>query len=190
MQEQTTDKRPGSEFEFMVSLSEIYRFNGPEVSKDLVKAHKEGPSKRADMHPAKRFIVSSVGIFFLMIGLLGLFSKGSNPLTMIWLAAGLAIIWFFLARPEKEKRKDRADGQKEQEVSLSFNENDITVRSRRYELKRDWRELIEHKKTKKGIHLYFIDGTVNWLPAGCFDGADEMNGLVELMQKKITNDQR
>lgn len=185
-----TDKRSGSEFEFTVPLSEIYRFNGPEVTKGLVKAHREGTSKRADMHPAKRFIVSFVGIFFLMIGLTGLFSKGSNPLTMILIAAGLAIIWFFLAKPESEKRKGKAEAQQEKTVSVTFNENDIIVSSKYYELKRQWPEFIEYKKTKKGIHVYFIDGTVNWLPAVCFDGADEMNGLVELLQKKTTNDQR
>ncbi len=173
------------ELAFQIPLSEVYKFNKPEKTKSLVEAHKEGPPKRTDLHPAKRFIVSTAGLFFLMIGLMGLFGKGFNPLTIIWFIAGLAIIWFFLAKPESEKRKAKAAGQLEKEVSLSLNEDNIVLRSRYYELKRQWPELIEYKKTKKGIHLYFIDGTVNWLPAEAVDEKDEMRALVELLQKKL-----
>jgi len=175
----------GRELFFQVPLSEVYKFNKPEKTKSLVEAHKEGPPKRTDLHPAKRFIVSTVGLFFLMIGLMGLFSNEFNPLTIVWLIVGLAIIWFFLAKPESEKRKAKAAGQQEKEVSLSFNEDNIVLRSRYYELKRQWPELIEYKKTKKGIHLYFIDGTVNWLPAEAFDEKNETKSLVELLQKKL-----
>lgn len=183
--------RKGNEKElvFQIPLSEVYKFNDPEKTKSLVETHKEGLPAHSEMRPAKRFIVSSVGIFFLMIGLMGLFSKNVSFLTIVLLIAGFSIIWFFIAKPESEKRKARTGARQEIKVSLSFNENNIIVRSRHHELKRLWPELIEYKKTKKGIHLHFIDGTVNWLPTEVFYGTDEMNELVGLLQKKITNNQ-
>lgn len=189
MQEPIKNRRSGNEYELRVPLSDIYKFNRPEVTKGLIDAHKEGPAKNSDMRPAKRFIVSSGGIFLLMVGLIGLFSKESSPLTIIWFIAGILVLWFFLFKPESEKRKGKADARKEKTVSVSFNKDDIVLRSRFYELKRLWNEVIEYKKTKKGLHVYFIDGTVNWLPAGCFDGTDEMNGLADLMEREITSNQ-
>lgn len=173
------------QFEFRVPLSEIYKFNEPEKAKDLVDAHKEGPPKRSEMHPASRLIISTVGLFFLMGGLTGAFSKNSGLLPLIWLVLGFVIIWFFLVKPEIAKKKLKFSAEQQKEVSLVLNEDGITVKSRFYELKREWPELLEYKRTKKGIHLYFIDGVVNWLPADAFYEQDEMKAFVGLLRKKL-----
>lgn len=175
------------ELTFQVPLSELYKFNKPEKIDDLVGNHRKGPPGSPAMHPAKRFIVSTIGIFFLMVGLIGLFGNNSNPLNILWLLLGFAIVWLFVARPEMEKRKAaaRARSSEDPRVSLMFDGNKIVTRSQHYELTRDWPELIDYKKTKKGIHLYFVDGTETWLPIDVFYEKKEIHDLMELLQRKL-----
>lgn len=174
------------ELSFQVPLSEIYKFNKPEKIKGLAGAHKPDLPKKAAMAPAKRFIISTIGIFCLMVGLTGLFGSNPNIFSILWLILGSAIVWVFLAKPEMDKRKSAAEPKTEEnpEVSLIFSRNNIVTRSRHHELKRDWSELIEYKKTKKGIHIYFVDGTETWLPVSAFYDQDEIRELMELLQKK------
>lgn len=183
MQKTITEKNEDNELIFLVPLSEIYRFNEPKKAQDLLDAHKGKQKIVSDMRPMKRWVMSSMGLFFLMIGMAGLFRN--DPMTIVWFTLGLGIIWFFFVKQEIEKRKVKTSTEEAKEVSLTFNKTDIVVKSRFYEQKREWSELREYKKTKKGIYLYFVDGVVNWLPTDVFDAKDEMKDLIDLFQKKL-----
>lgn len=176
-------EKEDNELTFLVPLSEIYRFNEPKKTENLLDAHKERPKNVSDIHPMKRLIMGSMGLFFLMAGMAGLFRN--DPMTIIWFTMGLGIIWFFFIRQEIAKRKAKNSTEEAKEVVLTFNKNDIVIKSRFYEQTRGWSELREYKKTKKGIYLYFVDGVVNWLPTDVFDAKNEMKGLIDLFQKKL-----
>lgn len=182
----------GRELTFQVPLSEIYKFNEPERMRDLVRVLETGRQRPAGMAPAKRFIVSTIGIFCLMIGLTGLFGRDPNIFSILWILLGAAIIWVFLAKPEMDKRKAGAtsDTKKDPEVTLIINPGRIMMRSPQNETVREWTEFFEYKKTKKGVRLSFLDGTSIWLPEEAFYDKDEMKELIQMLQKKIiTNDQ-
>jgi hypothetical protein len=169
-----------------VPLSELYRFNKAEETKELLGIYKEGPPKKTTLAPAKRFIVSTIGIFCLMLGLTGLFGNKPNIFSFLWIILGGAIIWVFLAKPEMDKRRSAASPGtgKDPEASLTFTGSGIVIRRPDSELTRDWPELIDYKKIKRGVHLYFVDGIEMWLPITAFYG-DEMKVLMELIQRKI-----
>lgn len=177
----------GRELTFQIPLSEIYKFNEPEKMKDLVRALETSRQRPAAMAPAKRFIISTIGIFCLMIGLTGLFGKDPNIFSILWILLGGAIIWVFLAKPEMDKRKAGAvsDTKKDPGVTLIINPGRIMIRSPQNETARDWTEFVEYKKTKKGIRLGFLDGTSIWLPEEAFYDKDEMKELLQLLQKKV-----
>lgn len=186
MQEPTLQRENEKELTFQVPLSEIYRFNEPEKKKDLLGTQREGTQKDTTMSPLKRFIISILGIFCLMVGLTGLLGRNPNIFSFLWVVLGLAIIWVFLAKPRMDKKKSRGNQRagSDPTVTLTFSDSNIKIHSNQHEIKRDWQELIEYKKTKKGVHLYFIDGTASWLPADVFYEKDEMRDLMELLQKK------
>ncbi len=183
MQKTITEINEDNELTFHIPLSEIYRFNEQEKAQDLLNVHKGKRKIVSDMHPMKRWVMSSMGLFFLMAGMAGLFRN--DPTTIIWFTLGLGIIWFFFIRQEIEKRKAKTSTEEAQEVLMAFNKNDIVIKSRFYEQKREWSELTDYKKTKKGIYLYFTDGVVNWLPADVFDDRNGMKDLVDFFQKKL-----
>ncbi len=139
------------------------------------------------MNPIKRFVVTTVGIFFLMVGLIGL-SGGQNTLiSIVCIFFGLLVIWTFIARPEMKKRKAASlkTKVKNPDVSISFTKQNIVMRSLYSELKKDWPELEEHRKTKKGVHLTFTGGTEVYLPLDAFYG-DEVKTLTTLLQNRKT----
>ncbi|MBA4389411.1 MAG: hypothetical protein C0399_00520 [Syntrophus sp. (in: bacteria)] len=183
MQEKITQKKEDNELTFLVPLSEIYKFNETKTTQDLLDAHKGKPKSVSDMHPMKRWIMSSMGLFFLMAGMAGLFRN--DPMTIVWFTLGFVIIWFFFVRQEIAKRKAKTSTEEAKEVVLTFNKSNIMIKSRFHEQKREWSELLEYKKTKKGLYLYFVDSVVNWLPADVFDARNEMKDLVDLFQKKL-----
>jgi len=185
MPESTAPGEFREDLTLQVPLSELYRFNKAEETKELLGIHKEGPPKKTTLAPAKRFIISTIGIFCLMLGLTGLLGGEPNMFSFLWIILGGAIIWVFLAKPEMDKRKSaRNPGTgKNPEVSLAFTGNGIVIRRPDSELTRDWPELIEYRKIKRGIHLYFADGIQMWLPITVFYG-DEMKILMELIQRK------
>ncbi len=175
------------ELTFQVPLSEIYKFNEPEKVSDLGQVLEAGRQKPAAMGPAKRFITSTIGIFCLMIGLTGLFGRNPDIFSVLWIIFGTVIIWVFLAKPEMDKRKagGASDTKKEPEVTLVVNSNRIVIRLPGSETAREWTEFLQYKKTKKGIHLHFLDGTTIWLPEEAFYDKDEMKELLRLLQKKV-----
>ena len=185
MPENTAPGEFREDLTLQVPLSELYRFNNSEETRELLRIHKEGPPKRATLAPAKRFIISTIGIFCLMLGLTGLFGGKPNIFSFLWIILGGAIVWVFLAKPEMEKRKSAASPGtgKGPEASLTFTGSGIVIRRPDSELTRDWPELIEYKKIKRGIHLYFVDGIQMWLPITVFYG-DELKTLLELIQRK------
>jgi hypothetical protein len=178
----------GRELTFQVPLSEIYKFNEPEKIKELGQTLETGPQRPAAMAPAKRFIISTIGIFCLMVGLTGLFGRNPNIFSFLWIILGGAIIWVFLAKPEMDKRKAGAapDTKKDPEVTLVVNPGRIVMRSPHNETTKEWTEFVEYKRTKKGIRLSFHDGTNIWLPENTFYDREEMRELLELLQKKVS----
>jgi hypothetical protein len=168
--------RTGRELTFQVPLSEIYRFNEPEKAKELGEALETGLKRPAAMAPAKRFIISTIGIFCLMIGLPGLFGRDANIFSILWILLGAVIIWVFLAKPEMDKKKAGAtsDTKKDPEVTLVVDPGRIVMRSPHSEKTKEWKEFAQYKKTKKGIRLGFLDGTNIWLPENAFYDKDEM----------------
>lgn len=182
----------GWELTFQIPLSEIYKFNGPEKARELAETFEAGRQKPAAMAPIKRFTISTIGIFCLMIGLTGAFGRNPNIFSFLWVVLGTLIIWFFLAKPEMDRRRagSAPDTKKNPEVTLVVNPGRIVIRSPHNETAREWTEFVEHRKTKKGIRLHFLDGTTIWLPEEAFYDRNEMNELLQLLQKKtITNDQ-
>jgi len=177
------------ELTFQVPLAEIYRFNEPEKAKELGQAFETGRQRPAAMAPAKRFIISTIGIFCLMIGLTGLFGRNPNIFSFLWIVLGAAIIWVFLVKPEMDRKKAGtiSDTKKDPEVTLVVNAGRIIMRSPRNETALEWTEFVEYKKTKKGIRLSFVDGTNIWLPENAFYDKDEMKELLQLLQKKVSS---
>jgi hypothetical protein len=175
------------ELTFQVPLSEVYRFSKPGKAGELAEAHKAGPGKPAAMANSKRFLISTIGIFCLMVGLMGLFGRNPNMFSFLWIVLGAAIIWVFIAKPEMDKRKSGpvSDTSKDPDVTLVFNPGRIVVRSPHNEMEKQWSELIEYRKTKKGIHLYFLDGTAIWLPETVFYDRDEKQELLQMLDKKV-----
>jgi len=173
---------------FQVPLSEIYKFNKPEKIKELAGAHGTDRQKPAALAPAKRFIISTIGIFCLILGLTGIFGHNPNIFSFLWLILGLAIVWVFLAKPEMDRKRAVADQdtKKDPEVTVVVNPARIVVHSFRSETVREWTEFVEYRKMKKGIHLQFLDGTTIWLPEETFYDKDEMKELVQLLQKKVS----
>lgn len=152
-----------------------------------MEAHRGAQPKHAAMSVVKRFIISTIGMFCLMLGLTGLLGSNPDIFSVVWIILGLAIVWFFLAKPEMDKRRSAASPKthRDPEVSLIFNPKRILIRSPDDKVERDWQELIEYKKTKKGVHLYFLDGTAIWLPENVFYDKDEMRELMQLLQSKV-----
>ncbi|OPY02838.1 MAG: hypothetical protein A4E60_00738 [Syntrophorhabdus sp. PtaB.Bin047] len=177
------------ELTFQVPLAEIYRFNEPEKAKELGQAFETGRQRPAAMAPAKRFIISTIGIFCLMIGLTGLFGRNPNIFSFLWIVLGAAIIWVFLVKPEMDRKKAGtiSDTKKDPEVTLVVNPGRIIMRSPHNETALEWTEFVEYKKTKKGIRLSFVDGTNIWLPENAFYDKDEMKELLQLLQKKVSS---
>lgn len=187
MPKKITEKKEDNELSFSIPLSELYRFNEPEKALDLINDHKAMSKSVSDMHPLKRWIMSSIGLLFLMVGMAGLFRN--DPMTIVWFTIGLGIIWFFFVRQEIEKRKAKNSTEEAKDILLTFGKSDIVIKSRFHEQKREWSELREYKKTKKGIHLYFNDGVVAWLPADIFDEKKGMKNLIDFLQKQLPDRQ-
>ena len=169
-------------FTLKVPFSDVSRYDSSGRMKELVKP---AELPKQEMNPVKRFVVTTVGIFFLMVGLIG-FGSGQNTLaSIVCIFFGILIIWTFVARPEMQKRKAAAAPSevKDPEVSIAFGKRSISMRSAHKELKKDWTELAEYRKTKKGMHLNFSDGTEAYLPADAFYG-DELKTLTTLLQNK------
>ncbi|MHB8109023.1 MAG: hypothetical protein ACYDHW_03200 [Syntrophorhabdaceae bacterium] len=169
----------------IVPYSQISRYDRSGNLKPL--ANTIEPANSASINPVKRFIISTAGIFFLMVGLIGLLGNNSNLISVLCLLFGVLIIWTFLARPEIAKRKAAVSSRNAQdsEVSVLFNKLNIIMRSPHDEVKKDWSELAQYKKTKKGIHLNFNDGSEAWLPFTAFYGDElkQLTNLVELMRR-------
>jgi hypothetical protein len=183
-QNQLTDT-PDDVLTIIVPYSQISRYDRSGNLKSLTKTTE--PSDGAAMNPVKRFIISTAGIFFLMVGLIGLFGNNSNLISGLCLLFGVLIIWTFIARPEIKKKKAAVTSRnaEDSDISILLNKVAIIMRSPHNELKKDWSELVQYKKTKKGVHLNFNDGSEAWLPFTVFYG-DELKkliNLVELMRK-------
>ncbi|MBP1751092.1 MAG: hypothetical protein H6Q52_3631 [Deltaproteobacteria bacterium] len=166
------------------SCSDISRFDTTGRLKDLEKKAQE-PAKNTAENPVKKFLAATIGIFFLMIGLIGLFGNDQVLISGLCIFFGILIIWTFIARPEMQKRKE-SPAQKNAgatEVSMIFNKHCIIMSSPYNELKKDWSELVQYKKTKKGIHFNFSDEIEAWLPLTSFYG-DELKTLTSLLQYK------
>ncbi len=164
-----------------VPYSDFSRFDGSGRLNELGNVS-EASGKA--MNPVKRFVVSTVGIFFLMVGLVGL-SGGANLLSIMCICFGILIVWTFIGRPEIQRKKQKLAAKQglDPEISVIFNKHNIIMRSQQSELKRDWSEFVQYKKTKRGIHLNFSDGTEAWLPLTSFyDG--ELKALTSLLDKK------
>ncbi len=179
------DQADGSPDEVLilkVPYSDISRFDTEGRLKDLVKTPE--PEKSTTINPVKRFVVSTVGLFFLMVGIIGLGSGQNNLVSIVCIFFGILIIWTFIARPEMQKRKAASSSAntRNPEVSITFAKHAIVMRSPFHELTKDWSELAEHRKTKKGIHLNFTDGTETWLPLDAFYEG-ELKTLTALLQK-------
>lgn len=169
-----------------VPYSDFSRFDATGRLKELAKAAE--PVKNADFNPIKRFIISTAGIFFLMIGLIGLTGGQNTLISVVCVVFAILIIWTFVARPEIQKRKaapSSADA-KDLEVSIAFSKNHIVISSPHIELKKDWSELAQYKKTKKGVHINFTDNAEAYLPLTAFYG-DELKILTALLQNKKTD---
>lgn len=185
MQKGTKEEMAGKELIFRVPLTELYKFNERATVRSLVDSHRETVEKRNDISPVKRFIVSVSGLFFLMIGLMGLFSKDFNILNVIMIAVGIAVIWFFLAKPDAEKKMVKKETSKEGNVVVTFDDSAMVIASQYHETKREWREFIAYKRTKKGIQLSFADGIVTWLPVAVFTEKDTMKDLVDFLHGRV-----
>ena len=166
--------------------SDISRFDKTGRLKDLAKEGAENlQTKILRINPVKKFLAATVGIFFLMIGLIGLFGNDQVLVSGLCIFFGILVIWTFIAMPEMRKRKE-SPAQKNAgatEVSMIFNKHYIVMSSPYNELKKDWSELVQYKKTKKGIHFNFSDEIEAWLPLTSFYG-DELKTLTSLLQHK------
>jgi hypothetical protein len=162
--------------------SDISRYDTTGLLSGLAKPPK--PQEPA-MNPIKRFLITTGGVFFLMVGLIG-FGSGQNILLGIACSFfGLLVIWTFVALPEMRKKKAAlvsADA-KNPDVSITFARQNIVMRSPYNEFKKDWSELTGHKKTKKGVHLNFTNGTEAYLPLNAFYEG-ELKTLTTLLQNK------
>jgi hypothetical protein len=165
-----------------VPYSDISRYDTSGRLKELEKAAE--PTKE-ELNLVKRFVVATAGIFFLMIGLIGFSSSANTLVSIVCIIFGLLIIWTFIARPEMQKRKAALSPAttKNPEVSMIFGKHNIVMRSANNELRKDWSELAEYRKTKKGMHFTFSDGTEAYLPLDAFYG-DEPKTLTTLLQSK------
>jgi hypothetical protein len=165
-----------------VPCSDISRYDTSGRLKELAKAAE--PAK-VEVNPVKRFVVATAGIFFLMIGLIGFSSSTNTLISIVCIVFGLLIIWTFIVRPEMQKKKAALSPSttKNPEVSMIFGKQDIIMRSANNELRKDWSELTECRKTKKGMHFNFSDGIEAYLPLDAFYG-DELKTLATLLQSK------
>lgn len=166
-----------------VPHSDLSRFDTSGRLKELGKTAE--PRKNAGMNPVKRFVVSTVGVFALMMGFIGLSGGQNNLISIVCMLFGLLIIWTFIGLPEMKKRRaapSPAD-KKDPEVSMAFSRNYIVMRSPFHEMKKEWSELTQYKKTKKGVRLTFSDAAEAYLPLDVFYG-DELKTLTALLQNK------
>ncbi len=166
-----------------VPHSDISRFDKSGLLKELTKAQE--PAKDTALNPVKRFVASTIGIFFIMVGLIGLFGNDQLLISVLCIFFGILVTFTFIAKPEMQKKRESAAKKNPggTEVSMIFNKHNIVMRSPYNELKKDWSELIQHKKTKKGMHFNFSDGIEAWLPLTSFYG-DELKTLTSLLQDK------
>lgn len=164
-----------------VPYSEISRFDKSGNLKVLTKV--DEPPNNAAMNPVKRFIISTAGIFFLMVGLIGLFGQNATIASIACLVFGILIIWTFIARPEMQKKKAAVTSKnaEDADVSMIFGRQKVVIKSPYQELTKDWSQLAEYKKTKKGVHLNFVDGTEAFVPIGIFYD-DESKRLTKLLE--------
>jgi hypothetical protein len=165
-----------------VPYSDISRYDTTGRMEELAKAAK--PAK-TELNPVKRFLVATAGIFFLMVGLIGFSSSTNTLVSIVCVFFGLLIIWTFIVRPEMQKKKAALSPSttKNPEISMIFGKQDIIMRSACNELRKDWSELAEYRKTKKGMHFNFSDGIETYLPLDAFYG-DELKTLTTLLQNK------
>lgn len=182
MPENTTTESLDEALVLKVPFSDISRYDSSGRMKELVKPAE--PPKQA-MNPVKRFIVTTVGVFFLMMGLIGFGSSQNTLVSIMCIVFGLLTIWTFVGRPEMQKRKaaPAREDLKNPDISLGFGKQRIVMRSAYNELKKDWSELAAYRKTKKGMHFNFTDGTEVYLPLDAFYG-DELKTLTTLLQNK------
>ena len=165
-----------------VPYSDLSRFDTTGRMKELAKP---GEPRKPSMNPVKRFVISTLGIFFLMVGFIGFDSSQNLLISISCIFFGILIIWTFIAWPEMQRRKAAPplSNGKNPEVSITFNKNTIVLRSPYNQLKKDWSELAEHKKTKKGFHFTFTDGIEAYLPLDVFYEG-ELKTLTTLLQNK------
>ena len=110
-----------------------------------------------------------------MIGLIGLFRNDQHPYQR-----RLHFLWppYYLdlhseAGNQKERKVAAQQNAGDTEVSMIFRKQNIVMSSPNNELKKDWSELAQYRKTKKGIHFNFADGTEAWLPLDAFYEANK-----------------
>ena len=183
MPENETANTPDEVLILKVPYSDMSRYDSSGRLKEMARPAE--PAKQTTINPVKRFIVSTAGIFFLMVGLIG-FGSGQNTLVgIVCIFFGILIIWTFIARPEIQKRKSAPPpaNAKSPEVSITFGRQAIVMRSPYNELKEDWSGLVQFKKTKKGVHLNFTDGIETYLPLDAFYEG-ELKTLMGLLQNK------
>lgn len=163
--------------------STISRFDKTGRLKELTKAAE--PVKRIETNPVKRFVASTFGIFFIMVGMIGLFGNDQLLISVVCIFFGILVTFTFIAKPEMQKRRENAARKNPggTEVSMIFHKHYIVMNSPHSELKKEWSELVQYKKTKKGIHFNFSDGIEAWLPLTSFYG-DELKTLTSLLNDK------
>jgi hypothetical protein len=182
MPENETATTPDKVLILKLPYSDMSRYDSSGRLKEL--AQPSEPAKQVTINPVKRFIVSTVGIFFLMIGLIGFGGGQNNLISIVCIFFGILVIWTFIARPEMQKRKAAPpSAARNPEVSISFKKQNIVMHSPFNQFKKEWSELNGYKKTKKGMHLNFSDGTEAYLPLEAFYEG-ELKALTALLQNK------
>ena len=121
--------------------SEMSRFDKTGRLKELTKAAE--PVKSVETNNVKRFVASTFGIFFIMVGMIGLFGKDQLLISVVCIFFGILVTFTFIAKPEMQKRRENAARKNPggTEVSMIFSKHYIVMSSPHSELKKEWSEL-------------------------------------------------
>jgi len=166
-----------------------YRISFTSTNEDLIQAFEAERTAMLGMRHGVRWLIIGMGCMWLF-GAVAFFSGHLKDrqwwLPIIWLALGVGILWTHVVKPWLRRRHIRQNAAAAQDLKLEFRQDGIQIEAPGVGVfNRTWEELDGARNCDEGLLVYFIDGTVDWLPRRVFPNDSTKAALHAFLLEKI-----
>ncbi|MGA2854155.1 MAG: hypothetical protein ABSE90_08505 [Verrucomicrobiota bacterium] len=170
-----------------------YRISFTSTNEDLIQAFEAEKTAVSGMRRGVRWLIIGMGWMWLF-GAVAFFAGYLKDrqwwLPLIWLTLGVSILWSNVVRPFLRRRHIRETAPAAQDLTLEFTNGGIHIEAPGAGVfDRAWDELDGARNCDEGVLVYFIDGTVDWLPRRVFQNDATKNALHAFLLEQIVTDE-